>query len=377
MDKSVLSLAIVAAGLLLACLAVQAQPGTTGPTPFGTTADGTVVEQFVLKNNGGMQARLMTRGATLVELYVPDRDARSANVVCGFDDVAGYESERNQYFGCTTGRVANRIAKGRFTLDGVEYKLAVNNGVNHLHGGVKRSLDKVVWKGTKVQSKNGQGVRFEYTSPDGEEGYPGNLKIAVTYTLTKDNALRIDYTATTDKATPVYLTNHSYFNLAGAGSGTVLDHDLMIAADSYIPTDDTQIPTGKIDPVAGTPLDFTKPMRIGARIEPLIKTAALGYDHCYVLRKREKQATLAARLSDAKSGRVMTVLTDQPGVQLYSGNHLRGDKGRDGKTYEKRGALCLETGAFPDAVNHPDFPSIILRPGQTNRHTCIYAFSTE
>ena len=255
--------------------------------------------------------------------------------------------------------------------------MAINNGENHLHGGVKRSLDKVVWKGSKLTGKGEYGVRFEYTSPDGEEGYPGNLKIAVTYTLTKDNAIRIDYLATTDKATPVYLTNHSYFNLAGAGSGTVLDHDLMIAADGYLPTDKTQIPTGKIAEVAGTPFDFTKPMRIGARIEPLIKTEALGYDHCFALRKREKKATLAARLYDKKTGRVMTVLTDQPGVQFYTGNHLKGDKGRDGKTYEKRGALCLETGGFPDAVNHPDFPSVILRPGQTYRQTCIYAFSTE
>jgi aldose 1-epimerase len=377
MDKSVLSLAFILAGLLLACLAVQAQPGATGPSPFGKTADGTVVEQFVLKNNGGIQATLMTRGATLVELIVPDRDARSGNVVLGFDDVAGYESDRNQYFGCTVGRVANRIAKGRFALDGTEHKVAVNDRVNHLHGGTKRSLDKVVWKGSKVAGKGDSAVRFEYTSPDGEEGYPGNLKIAVTYTLTKDNAIRIDYTATTDKATPVNLTNHSYFNLASAGSGMVLDQEMMIAADGYLPTDDTQIPTGKIEPVAGTVFDFTKPTRIGARIEEVIKTPAMGYDHCYVLRKREKKATLAARVRDPKSGRVMTVLTDQPGVQFYTGNYLNGQKGREGKTYEKRGALCLETGGFPDAVNHPNFPSVILQPGQTYRHTCIYAFSTE
>jgi aldose 1-epimerase len=377
MDKSVLIVGFVFAGLVLTRYSVQAQPGTTGPKPFGKTADGTVVEQFVLKNNGGMQATLMTRGATLVELYVPDRDARSGNIVLGFDDVAGYESDRNQYFGCTTGRVANRIAKGRFTLDGKEYTLAINNGVNHLHGGVKRSLDKVVWKGEPTQSKDGSAVRFEYTSPDGEEGYPGNLKITVTYTLTKDNALRIDYTATTDKATPVFLTNHSYFNLAGAGSGTVLDHELMIDADHYLPTDDTQIPTGKLAPVAGTPFDFLKPMRIGARIEPLIKTEALGYDHCFALRPSNAKVPVNAKLRDPKSGRVMIVRTSAPAVQLYTGNHLSGQKGRDGKTYEKRGAVCLETGGFPDAVNHPDFPSAILQPGQTYRHTCIYAFSTE
>jgi aldose 1-epimerase len=376
MDKSVLPLAVVLAGLLFTlCLAAPARAEVIGPEPFGKTADGTPVELYTITSSKGMTAKVMTRGATLVELDVPYKNGRSANVVLGFDDVAGYESERNQYFGCTTGRVANRVAKGRFTLDGKEYQLAVNNGVNHLHGGVKRSLDRVVWKAEPLKDKNA--VRFHYVSPDGEEGFPGKLDITVTYSVTEDNNLKIAYTATTDKATPVYLTNHTYFNLGGAGSGTVLDHELQIDADSYIPTDDTQIPTGTLAKVAGTEMDFNKPTRIGARIDPLIKTTALGYDHCYVLRPGDGKLRQIAMLRDPKSGRIMTVQTDQPGVQIYTGNHLSGQKGRDGKTYEKRGAVCLETGAFPDAVNQPTFPSTILQPGRTYEHTCIYSFRVE
>lgn len=381
MDKSVLPLGIVFASLLLTlCFAAPARADVTGPEPFGKTADGSAVEMYTLKNKNGMVAKVMTRGATLVELHVPDKKGHLVNVVCGFDDVAGYESDRNQYFGCTTGRVANRIAKGKFTLDGKEYSLAVNNGVNHLHGGTKRSLDKVVWEASRVKGVNVKGtnaIRFTYTSPDGEEGYPGTVVLKVTYSLSDDNELLVDYTATTDKATPLYLTNHSYFNLAGAGSGTVLDHELTLVADKYVPTDDGQIPTGKLEPVAGTVMDFTKATRIGERIEPLIKTTALGYDHCYVLNKREKQPTLAATLRDPKGGRVMTVLTSEPGVQLYTGNHLSGQKGTNGKTYEKRGAVCLETGYLPDAVNQPTFPSIILQPGQTYHNTCVYSFRAE
>jgi len=372
-DKSFFPLGIVIASLLLTlCMAGPSAAQVAGPSPFGKTADGTAVESYTLKNKHGMTAKLMTLGATLVELNVPDKKGQLANVVCGFDDVAGYESDKNQYFGCTTGRVANRIAKGKFTLDGKEYKLAVNNGVNHLHGGVKRSLDKVVWQAEPIKEIGA--VRFSYTSPDGEEGYPGKLAVTVTYWLNDINSLQIQYSATTDKATPVYLTNHSYFNLAGAGAGTVVDHELTIAADKYVPTDDTQIPTGKLEPVAETVMDFNKPTRIGARIESLIKTTALGYDHCYVLRSDGKSA---AKLRDPKSGRIMSVFTNQPGVQLYTGNHLSGQKGTGGKTYEQRGAVCLETGALPDAVNQPKFPSVILQPGQTYRHECLYAFSAE
>jgi aldose 1-epimerase len=363
--------------LAAAALVGRASADVKGPEQFGKVYEGKPVEIYTLTNKNGLIAKVMTLGATLVELQVPDKNGRLANVVLGFDTPQEYNTDRNQYFGCTTGRVANRIAKGRFTLDGKEYQLAVNNGPNHLHGGTKRALAKVLWQAEKVDSSSGPGVEFHYVSPDGEEGYPGNLDVKVGYFLTDKNELRITYNATTDKATPVSLTNHSYFNLAGAGAPTVLDHVLMVAADEYTPTDDTLIPTGKIESVAGTPLDFRKPMQIGARIEALIKTAAMGYDHNYILRKRESAPTLAATLRDPSSGRVMTVLTDQPGLQLYTGNFLNGQQGKDGKTYAKRCAVCLETHHVPNAVNEPGFPSIILRPGETYRHSCIYAFATE
>jgi aldose 1-epimerase len=368
-------------GILLGSLMVMVTPSSaaevTGPTPFGKTADGTPVELYTLKNANGMTAKIITYGATLTELHVPDKKGQTADVVLGLDDMAGYQSDANQFFGATTGRVCNRIAKGKFTLDGKEYTLAVNNGKNHLHGGVKRSLDKVVWKATEVKQAGGSaGVRFSYSSPDGEEGYPGKLDVTVTYWLTNNNELRTEYTATTDKPTPVNLTNHSYFNLAGAGAASVLDHELTIAADKHTPADDTLIPTGKIEPVAGTPLDFRKATKIGERIEQLTKTPYLGYDHNYVLNKADVKE-VAARLRDPSSGRVMTVFTDQPGVQFYSGNFLKGQKGKGGKTYAHRSALCLETQHFPDSVNHPEFPSIILKPGQTYMHTTVFAFSAE
>lgn len=369
-------------GPLLRSLAVMsilpaiAHADVIGPADFGKTADGTPVEVYTLKNANGMVVKIMTLGATVTEIHVPDKKGNLADVVLGFDSVAGYQSDANQYFGCTTGRVANRIAKGKFTLDGKEYKLAVNNDPNHLHGGSKRSLDKVVWKAEKVKTDAGPGVRFTYVSPDGEEGYPGKLDLATTYVLTDKNELRIDYAATTDKATPVNLCNHSYFNLAGAGAPTVVDHELMVAADKVTPTDDTLIPTGKIAPVADTPLDFTKPTKIGARIEQLTKTPNIGYDHNYVLTKQDVK-TPAAKLRDPSSGRTLTVYTDQPGLQVYSGNFLKGQKGKGGKVYAHRSALCLETQHFPDAVNQPGFPSIVLKPGQTYKHTCIYAFGAE
>jgi aldose 1-epimerase len=358
---------------------VCAGADVAGPAQFGKTKDGAVVETYTLKNKNGVVAKVMTRGATLIELQVPDKAGKPANVVFGFDDVAGYESDRNPYFGCTTGRVANRIARGKFTLDGKTYQLAINNGPNHLHGGVRRSLDKVVWKAQRIPERepNDNGIRFTYTSPDGEEGYPGKLDVTVTYTLSDANELRIDYEAKTDKATPVNLTNHTYFNLAGAGAETVLDHVLTVDADAYTPVDDTLIPTGKIEPVAGTPLDFTKPTKIGARIDALVKTAAMGYDHNFVLRKRAKEPTRAAVLHDPASGRTMTVLTTQPGVQVYSGNFLQGQKGKDGQTYRQRGAVCLETQHFPDSVNHPNFPSTILRPGETFHEVTVFRFGAE
>lgn len=374
MPQSMLSAGLLTLVVIASlCVAVHAEP-------FGKTADGAEVQIFTLKNKNGMTVKVMTLGATITDINVPDKQGKFANVVLGFDDVAGYQSDRNQYFGCTTGRVANRIAKGKFTLNGKEYTLAVNNGPNHLHGGAKRSLDKVVWKSATVAAKPGENldtVDFFYESPDGEEGYPGTLKIAVTYHLTDKNALRITYGATTDKPTPVNLTNHSYFNLSGAGAETVLNHELMLAADKYLPADETLIPTGKIANVEGTIFDFRKMTRLGARIEKLYDTGAKGYDHCYVLTERGETPSLAGKLRDPASGRVMTVLTTQPGIQLYTGNFLHGQKGRDGKEYKQRSAVCLETMHFPDAVNQPAFASIILRPGEVYRQTCVYAFSAE
>lgn len=367
-----------ALGGFAAMLAMAASPLFAAAEPYGQTAEGTPVEAYTLTNDSGMSAKLITRGATLVELHVPDRNGQTADVVLGFDDVAGYESDRNQYFGCTTGRVANRIAGGKFTLDGVEYQLAVNNGPNALHGGLKRSLDKVVWKATEFERRKARGVGFEYTSPDGEEGFPGELKITVTYVLTDDNELRIAYRATTNKPTPVNLTNHSYFNLSGAGSATVLDHELQLWADHYTPTDETQIPTGEIRPVAGTPLDFRAPHRIGERIEAVNSTEALGYDHNFIVNGQFGGALRpCARVKDPASGRVMTVTTNSPAVQLYTGNHLFGQAGKGGKTYPRQSALCLETQHSPDSVNHDNFPTTILKPGETYEYATVYKFSNE
>ena len=359
-------------------MSAPASAEVTGPEPFGTTSDGIPVEVYTLSNSHGVTARVMTRGATLVSLTAPDREGEVADVLLGFDDVAGYEGGGNQYFGCTTGRVCNRIANGKFTLGGQEYSLAINNEPNSLHGGEKRSLDKVVWKAKPLERKSGMSaVRFRYTSPDGEEGFPGELKIGVTYSLNDQNELRIDYRATTDETTPVNLTNHAYFNLAGEGSETVLSHELTLFADRYTPTDDTLIPTGEILPVEGTPLDFRTPHVIGDRISELDDTAAIGYDHNFVLNGDTGEVRAAAKLKEPASGRLLTVLTDQPGIQFYSGNFLNGQAGKGGKDYPHRSALCLETQHFPDSVNHDNFPSILLDPDETYRHTCVYALSVE
>lgn len=348
--------------------------------PFGTTKDGQAVELYTLKNNTGLVAKVMTRGATLVQLHVPDKDGKAADVILGFDDVTGYESEDNQYFGCTTGRVCNRIAKGKFTLEGKEYTLAINNEPNHLHGGLDKSLDKLVWKANPFSNEKGQGVKFTVTSPDGDEGYPGTLEITVSYYVPNDtNSISISYTATTDKATPVNLTNHAYFNLAGEGSETVLNHSLRINADNYTVSDDTMIPTGEIAPVEGTDLDFRKRTVIGKRIESIGKTAAIGYDHNFVLNPREegKTMTLAAILVEKVSGRRMRVMTTEPGIQFYSGNFLKGQKGKGGKVYAHRSALCLETQHYPDSVNHENFPTTILKPGEKYESKTTYAFEIE
>jgi aldose 1-epimerase len=344
---------------------------------FGKTADGTPVEEFTLTNSSGSIVKLISRGATLKEWHVPDQHGKLADVVFGFDDVAGYESPANGYFGCTAGRVANRIAGGKFSLDGEEYTLATNDGPNALHGGVQRSFDKVVWKGKPFESADGEGVVFTYTSPDGEEGYPGTLAAKVTYTLTDKNELRIDYEATTDQASPVNLTNHAYFNLSGAGSPTINNHELMLAADHYTPVDSTLIPTGEIAPVADTPFDFRQFHAIGERVDQLGTGTGAGYDHNFVLNNQDGKLALAAKVRDPNSGRVLAVYTTEPGIQFYGGNFLTGKAGKGGKKYDYRSGFCLETQRFPDAVHQKNFPSVILRPGETYQHTCIYQITSD
>ncbi len=365
------------AALLISFSTSFSKAETPKSADFGKTKDGAAVEIFTLKNDMGLVAKVMTRGATLVQLHTPDKSGKSDDVILGFDDVAGYESDQNQYFGCTTGRVCNRIAKGRFMLEGKEYTLAINNEPNHLHGGTERSLDKVIWKARPFQNERGQGVTFSYSSPDGEEGYPGKLDVKVTYLILKDaNSLSIRYEATTDKATPVNLTNHAYFNLGGHGSDTVLNHTLRLFAERYTPVDDTLIPTGEIKSVAGSPLDLRKPVKIGKGIGELVGTAALGYDHNFVLDPLEdgKKMRTAAVLSDKESGRTLRILTTEPGIQFYSGNFLMGQTGKAGKTYAHQSACCLETQHFPDSVNQKDFPNTILKPGETFTSQTILTF---
>jgi aldose 1-epimerase len=310
----------------------------------------------------------MTYGATLVSLEVPDRTGRPGDIVLGYDTLDGY-IKNNPYFGSTVGRYGNRIAKGRFTLDGATYQLATNNGENHLHGGTK-GVDKVVWKAESVRGDGEVGVKFSYLSKDGEEGYPGNLNITVVYTLTNDNELKISYEATTDKATPVNLTHHSYFNLAGEGD--VLAHELTINADAYTPVDAGLIPTGEIRPVKDSPFDFTTPHTIGERIAQVEG----GYDHNFVLRSGGGKMDVAVQAVEPKSGRVMEISTTEPGLQFYSGNFLDGTiTAKGGKAYLKHYGFCLETQHFPDSPNKPNFPSTILRPGAVYKSLTIHKFS--
>ncbi|MDZ4658783.1 MAG: aldose epimerase family protein [Bythopirellula sp.] len=326
---------------------------------------------FILTNARGMTAKFFSRGATLAELHVPDRLGKLDDLVLGFDKMADYDSGANHHYGCTTGRFANRIRHGKFTLDGVDYQLAVNCGPDHLHGGTSRSLDKVMWSGEQLADK--LGVRFTYESPAGEENFPGTLSVAVTYTLSEDNALRIDYEATTDKPTIINLTNHSYFNLAGHDGPNILDHELMIDADRYTLVDEHIIPTGEFGQVAGTPLDFRTRHKIGDRIA---ETDG-GYDHNFVLNGEWGTLRPIAEVFDPRSRRLMRVATDQPGVQLYTANGLSGQPGKGGTPYQRHGSFCLETQNFPNAPNQPNFPTAVLRPGETYRQTCIYAFDFE
>ena len=360
-----------------AVLATVALAAEVEVTPFGQTAEGTAVEQFRLRGDGGLVVDIISRGATIRSVLVTDGDGQQVDVVNGFDDVAGYESEANQYFGCTTGRVCNRIGGAKFEIDGETYQLAANDGKHTLHGGAKRSLDKVVWKGTADKSDSTTAaVQFSYFSPDGEEGFPGNVHFGVRYALTAENALVIRYSATTDLLTPINLTNHAYFNLAGHGSGTILDHELQIMADAYTPTDEELIPTGEIASLDDSPLDFRTPTAIGARIEALTNTGAKGYDHNYVLQNPDNGVRAIAKLRDPESGRTLTVLSDQPGLQFYSGNFLFGQTGKHGKRYVHRGALCLEAQHFPDSVNQPNFPPIWLSPGDEYKQITIYQFGS-
>jgi aldose 1-epimerase len=336
---------------------------------FGKLPDGTGVDLYTLTNGNGLVAKVATYGTIITGLHVPDRQGKLGDIVLGFDNLDQY-LKGHPYLGATVGRVANRIANARFTLDGKTYTLAPKNGPHHLHGGLK-GFDKKVWQ---AEPQAGAAVRFSYTSPDGEEGYPGTLAVAVTMTLTDANELRLDYTATTDKPTPVNLTNHSYFNLAGKGD--VLGHELMMAADYYTASDSALVPTGEIKPVKDTPMDFTSPQPIGSRFAQL-RTNPVGYDHNYVLNGGGKALALAARVYEPGSGRVMEVHTTQPGVQLYTANFLNGSlTGKRGVVYHQHCAFCLETQHFPDSVNQPKFPSVILRPGETYRHTTVHKFST-
>jgi aldose 1-epimerase len=339
---------------------------------FGETHDGRPVDLYVLSNTRGMIVKVMTYGAIVTELHAADKSGILNDIVLGFEDLAGY-LVGHPYFGAAIGRVANRIARAKFKLDGIEYKLAANDGRNHLHGGVK-GFDKVLWQAEPVQRSNGSSVRFTYLSHDGEEGYPGNLSVAVTYILTEDNELKIEYVASTDRATPVNLTNHSYFNLAGAEHTNILQHELSITADYFTPVDDELTPTGEIRPVKDTPLDFRKSMSIGARIRELPS----GYDHNFVLNRSGKGLNSAARVYDPTTGRCMETLTTEPGIQFYTGNFLDGSlKGKKGVVYGKHRGFCLETQHYPDSVNHPNFPSTILRPGETYTQTTIHRFSTK
>ena len=343
---------------------------TVSKITFGKLPDGSAADLYTLRNANGLLAKITNYGTIVTELHVPARNGTIGDVVLGFDNLAQY-LKGHPYFGCTVGRVANRIAQGRFTLEGKTYSLAVNNGPNHLHGGLK-GFDKVLWT---AEPQKDASVRFTYASRDGEESYPGAVAVAVTMTLTDANELRIDYSATTDKPTPVNLTNHSYFNLAGTGD--ILGHELQLAADRYTVSDATLIPTGEIKPVKGTPLDFTAARPIGSRFSEL-KGDPVGYDDNYVLNGGGKSLAFAARVSEPKTGRVMEVHTTQPGVQLYTGNFLDGSlKGKRGVVYARHTGFCLETQHYPDSVNHPDFPSVILRPGQTYRQATVFRFSAK
>jgi aldose 1-epimerase len=355
--------------------AAVAARATVKRAPFGQLPDGTAVEIFTLTNAGSMEVRTIPYGAIIVSIKVPDRDGRVDDVVLGFDALEGY-AKGHPFFGAVVGRYGNRIAKGRFTLDGQTYQLATNDGPNHLHGGV-RGFDKRVWHAEPFERDGSTGVVYTLSSPDGEEGYPGTLSVRVTYSLTPTNELMVDYDATTDRPTPINLTQHSYFNLAGQGRSDIVGHQLTIEADRFTPVDRTLIPTGELAPVDGTPFDFRQPTAIGARIgadhEQL--RYGKGYDHNWVLNRSAAGLLHAARLEDPTTGRTLDVSTTEPGMQFYSGNFLDGTiTGKSGHVYRHRYGLCLETQHFPDSPNHSNFPSPILRPGDRYQSKTVFAF---
>lgn len=340
--------------------------------PYGKTQSGKQITEYTLTNTAGMRVKLIDYGAIVTSVETPDRDGKLKNITLGFDNLASYE-QRHPYFGATVGRYCNRIAGGKFSLDGKQYTLATNNGPNHLHGG-EVGFDRVVWQAEPVKTADSVGVKFTYVSEDGEEGYPGKLISTATYSLNNANELTIDFSAKAEQATVVNLTNHCYWNLAGAGAGQILNHELMIAADEFLPVDATLIPTGKTALVKGTPLDFTTAKAVGADLKQ-IEADPQGYDHCFVLRGQDGKMALAARVKDPSSGRVMEIHTTQPGIQFYSGNFLDGSESNGGfKQYE---GFCLETQHYPDSPNQPAFPTTVLKPGETYHQTTVHKFSVE
>jgi len=367
------------AALLLLSVAVFTPAQTVSKQSYGKTDGGEAVALYKLRNAHGAEATITNYGGILISLKVPDRNGKFDDVVLGLGDFVSYLSKNSPYLGALIGRYGNRIAKGRFTLNGVEYKLAVNNGENHLHGGIK-GFDKVVWTGHEMKTKAGPAVVLTYLSKDGEEGYPGNLNVKVVYTLTNNNELRIDYSATTDKDTVTNLTHHSYFNLAGEGNGDILNHLVTINADQFVPTDAGSIPTGELRKVAGTPFDFLKATAIGARINQDDEQLKFGngYDHTWVINGVSGKLRLAATAHEQTSGRLMQVWTTEPGVQFYTGNFLDGTlTGKSGKVYQRRFGFCFETQHYPDSPNQPSFPTTTLKKGATYKSTTIYRFSAK
>jgi len=378
MEYRFLLLAVTCIFCLLAfCGPAQKGESTITKKSFGTTPEGLQADIYTIVNPNGVEAQVTNFGATLVSLKVPNKNGKPDDVVLGFDNLKDYIEHRN-FFGASVGRYGNRIAKGKFILDGVEYTLVTNNGPNHLHGGIK-GFDRAIWDAEIISTDDGQALQLTYVSKDMEEGYPGNLTSVITYSLTADNGVRIEYKATTDKKTVLNLTNHSYFNLKN--SGDILDHVVTINADNTTPVDEGLIPTGELKSVEGTPFDFRKPTAIGARIDAddqQIKFGG-GYDHNFVLNKEsEAELSLAARVTEPTTGRVMEVYTTEPGMQFYTGNFLDGSvTGKYGRVYEKRNAFCLETQHFPDSPNKPEFPTTVLEPGQTYSTVTMYKFSVE